>query len=94
MCIRDSAIKVRFFVPQEQLPRAAVGAELALACDGCPPGLTARLRWVSTQAEFTPPVIYSIGSRSKLVFMAEAEPSDASLLRPGQPLDVRFKAPR
>ena len=59
MCIRDSAIKVRFFVPQEQLPRAAVGAELALACDGCPPGLTARLRWVSTQAEFTPPVIYS-----------------------------------
>jgi HlyD family secretion protein len=32
------AMKVRFFVPQEQLPRAAVGAELALACDGCPPG--------------------------------------------------------
>lgn len=88
------AIKVRFFVPQDQLPRAAVGAELALACDGCPPGLTARLRWVSTQAEFTPPVIYSIGSRSKLVFMAEAEPSDATLLRPGQPLDLRFKAAR
>jgi ABC-2 type transport system ATP-binding protein len=73
------AIKVRFFVPQDQLPRAAVGAELALACDGCPQGLTARLRWVSTQAEFTPPVIYSIGSRSKLVFMAEAEPGDANL---------------
>lgn len=88
------AVKVRFFVPQDQLPRAGVGAELALACDACPSGLTARVRWVSAQAEFTPPVIYSIGSRSKLVFMAEAEPSDARALRPGQPLDVRFKAPR
>ncbi len=86
------AVKVRFFVPQDLLPRAAVGAELALSCDGCPPGLTARVRWVSTQAEFTPPVIYSIGSRSKLVFMAEAEPSDPAVLRPGQPLDVRFQA--
>ncbi len=85
-------VKVRFFVPQDLLARANVGAELALACDGCPPGLTARVRWVSTQAEFTPPVIYSIGSRSKLVFMAEAEPGDAKALRPGQPLDVRFKA--
>jgi HlyD family secretion protein len=85
------AVKVRFFVPQDQLPRAAVGAELVLSCDGCPPGLAARIRWVSTQAEFTPPVIYSIGSRSKLVFMAEAEPTDPAALRPGQPLDVRFK---
>lgn len=88
------AVKVRFFVPQEQLPRATVGTELALACDGCPPGLTARVRWVSAQAEFTPPVIYSIGSRSKLVFMAEAAPTDPTALRPGQPLDVRFKAAR
>lgn len=85
------AVKVRFFVPQDQLPRAAIGAQVALSCDGCPPGLAARVRWVSTQAEFTPPVIYSIGSRSKLVFMAEAEPTDPAALRPGQPLDVRFK---
>jgi hypothetical protein len=32
------------------------------------------VRHVSPQAEFTPPVIYSIGSRSKLVFMVEAVP--------------------
>lgn len=86
------SVKVRFFLPQEKLARATVGAELSLACDGCPPGLTARIRWVSSQAEFTPPVIYSIGSRSKLVYMAEAEPADAAALRPGQPLDLRWRA--
>jgi hypothetical protein len=39
-------------------------------------------------------VIYSNGSRSKLVFMVEAEPMDAAAFKPGQPVDVRFgKAP-
>jgi len=38
-------------------------------------------------------VIYSAGSRSKLVFMVEAEPADPKSLKPGQPLDVRFVRP-
>jgi HlyD family secretion protein len=73
------ALKLRFFVPQPALPRVAVGAPWRCSCDGCPAGLTARVRWVSPQAEFTPPVIYSNGSRSKLVFMAEAVPDAAPL---------------
>jgi HlyD family secretion protein len=87
------ALKVRFFVPEPLLTQARVGRELLLSCDGCAAGLKARIRWVSAQAEFTPPVIYSNGSRSKLVFMVEAEPLDAQALRPGQPLDVRFGNP-
>ncbi len=85
------ALKVRFFVPEPQLPQAAPGREVALSCDGCPAGLSARIRYVSPQAEFTPPIIYSNGSRSKLVFMVEAEPTDTKALKPGQPLDVRFQ---
>jgi HlyD family secretion protein len=85
-----SALKVRFFVPEPLLPQARIGRDLMLACDGCPAGLTARIRWVSPQAEFTPPVIYSNGSRAKLVFMVEAEPAEPGALKPGQPLDVRF----
>lgn len=84
------ALKVRFFVPEPQLARAQPGREVLLACDGCAAGLKARIRWVSPQAEFTPPVIYSNDSRSKLVFMVEAEPLEGAALRPGQPLDVRF----
>jgi HlyD family secretion protein len=64
---------------------------VALSCDGCAAGLRARIRWVSPQAEYTPPVIYSNASRSKLVFAVEAIPLDAATaLKPGQPVSVRF----
>ncbi len=85
------ALKVRFFVPEPRLAQATPGREVALACDGCAAGLAARIAYVSPQAEFTPPVIYSNGSRAKLVFMVEAVPTDPAALKPGQPLDVRFK---
>jgi HlyD family secretion protein len=86
------ALKLRFFVPEPLLAQASIGRALAISCDGCASGLTAQVRYVSPQAEFTPPVIYSNGSRSKLVFMVEAAPSDTSALKPGQPVDVRFQA--
>lgn len=87
----DGAVKVRFFVPQSALARIAPGDAVSVSCDGCPRDLTARVTFISTQAEFTPPVIYSNESRSKLVFMVEARPeaAAAALLKPGQPLDVR-----
>ena len=89
-----AALKVRFFVAEPNLLQAVVGREVALGCDGCAAGLRARISFVSPQAEFTPPVIYSNDSRSKLVFMAEAEPETPAVLKPGQPVDVRFaKAP-
>lgn len=89
----DGAVKLRFFVPQAALSRIAPGATVQVGCDGCPPDLTARVQFISTQAEFTPPVIYSNESRSKLVFMVEAEPQGegARALRPGQPIDVRLR---
>jgi HlyD family secretion protein len=86
------AIKLRFFIPEPLLPRAAVGSEVAVSCDGCAAGLKARIRWVSQQAEFTPPVLYGAATRSKLVFMAEALTDAATPLRPGQPVDVHLAA--
>lgn len=85
-----AALKVRFFVPEPLLARVAVGGSVALSCDGCPAGLRARISWVSPQAEYTPPLIYSNASRSKLVFAIEATPLDAAALKPGQPVDVRL----
>jgi HlyD family secretion protein len=88
----DGALKLRFFVPQAALARIAPGEAVQVACDGCPSGMKAQVRFISTQAEFTPPVIYSNESRSKLVFMVEARPlgDAAQRLRPGQPIDVRL----
>jgi HlyD family secretion protein len=88
----DGAVKLRFFAPQAALSRIAPGDTVQVRCDGCPSGLTAQVRFISTEAEFTPPVIYSNESRSKLVFMVEAQPQGeaASRLRPGQPVDVHL----
>ncbi len=88
----DGAIKVRFFVPQAALARIRIGDSVAVSCDGCPAGMAARVAFVSDQAEYTPPVIYSNESRAKLVFMVEAKPDEktALQLKPGQPVDVRI----
>jgi HlyD family secretion protein len=86
-------IKVRFFVPQAVLPRIKPGQTVTVTFDGGPRAYSATVNYISAQAEFTPPVIYSRENRSKLVFMVEAKFSlvDAIGLRPGQPVDVELK---
>jgi HlyD family secretion protein len=82
-------VKLRFYVPQEEVGRARMGAPVSFTCDGCPADLKAEIIYVSPRAEFTPPVIYSQTARSKLVFLIEArpEPSQAHL-SPGLPVTV------
>ncbi len=86
-------IKLRFFVPEGVVSSLKVGRPLAVRCDGCGADIPATLSFVSSQAEFTPPVIYSNEMRSKLVFMIEARPApdQATRLHPGQPVSVRLK---
>lgn len=82
-------IKVRFFIPEPELGRVHTGDKVTLACDACAADLVGTIRFISTDAEFTPPVIYSEKTKAKLVYMAEAWP-DASpeVLHPGQPVRV------
>jgi HlyD family secretion protein len=85
-------VKVRFFVPEPKLGGVRVGQRVALACDGCAAPMNATISFIASQAEFTPPVIYSKDNRAKLVFLVEARPSaeDAVKLHPGQPVDVKL----
>ena len=91
----DGAVKLRGFVPQARLSQVTLGQRVAVACDGCPADLIARITFISPQAEYTPPVIYSHDSRSKLVFLFEARPEGAAAtqLKPGQPVQLRLLAP-
>jgi HlyD family secretion protein len=86
-------IKARFFVPETLVGGLHAGDRVSISCDGCATPLAARISYVSPQAEYTPPVIYSRESRQKLVFMIEARPdaADARKLHPGQPLEVRLE---
>jgi len=88
-------VKARFYVPEAELQSVALGHGVQLSCDGCGKPIEARVSFIATQPEYTPPVIYSNAQRSKLVFLVEAKPvnvGDAARLRPGQPLDVRRAA--
>jgi HlyD family secretion protein len=82
-------IFVRFFVPEKQFAKVHLGERVAVSCDGCAPGLTARVTFVAAQEEFTPPVIFSQENRSKLVFKIEARAAGGLKLNPGQPVSVR-----
>ncbi|KFG98896.1 hypothetical protein GQ56_0100050 [Burkholderia paludis] len=86
-------LKVRFFVPEAAIASLAPGRTVAIHCDGCAADVPARITYVSSEAEYTPPVIYSNESRTKLVFMIEARPAmaDAPKLHPGQPVAVRVR---
>jgi len=86
-------LKVRFFVPQEQLPQIKTGATVSVHMDGAAKDYSATVNYISTQAEYTPPVIYSRETRAEMVFMIEARfsPADAADVRPGQPVDVELK---
>jgi HlyD family secretion protein len=86
-------VRVRLFVPQAILPQVHIGDRLAIACDGCANGLTARVNFIAAQAEFTPPVIYSQEERARLVFRVEATPEQPDKLRVGQPVSVTLQPP-
>ena len=86
------AVKARFYVAESEAGALAPGQAVTIRCDGCGAPIAARIARIATQAEYTPPVIYSNSQRAKLVFMVEARPdtpADAARLRPGQPIDVR-----
>jgi HlyD family secretion protein len=85
-------IKVRAFVPQTQLGAVKVGQRVRVFVDGVLGPFPGKVSYLSTRAEYTPPVIYSRESRARLVFMIEAvcDPQVAANLHPGQPVDVEF----
>ena len=81
-------MKVRFFVPEAELPKFAYGGTVRIACDGCADDIRARISFIAKSAEFTPPVIYSLEERAKLVFLIEARTETPEKLRVGQPVSV------
>jgi HlyD family secretion protein len=83
-------MKVRFFAPEAMLVQLPVGARVLVSCDGCERPVEARVSFVAREPQFTPPVIYSLDQRDKLVFLVEARFDAATPIRPGMPVDVRL----
>lgn len=85
-------MKVRFFAPEAMLAQLPVGARVLVSCDGeaCADPLPATVSFVAREPQFTPPVIYSLDQREKLVFLVEARLDAPGPIRPGMPVDVRI----
>jgi HlyD family secretion protein len=83
-------VKVRAFVPQTQIGTVRLDQAVRVSVDGVDDRLLGRVSFISPQAEFTPPVIYSRENRAKLVFKIEIvfDPNVGERLHPGQPVDV------
>ncbi len=85
-------MKVRFFVGEADLPKFALGDDVRVTCDNCANDLTAKIYFIATNAEYTPPVIYSLEERNKLVYLIQARPNKPDSLKVGQPVSVFLNA--
>src|SRR5215467_4910345 len=85
-------MKIRFYVPETELPKLAIGDEVKVSCDNCAADISAKIYFIATTAEYTPPVIYSLDERNKLVYLIQARPSRPDALRVGQPISVYLNA--
>jgi HlyD family secretion protein len=81
-------LRVRFYVPEPALSSLALGQTVRVACDNCPENLEARISFISREAEYTPPIIFSEQERAKLVFRVEARPIGTWSLPIGLPVSV------
>ncbi len=79
-----------FFVPEEQLASTHLQQKITILCDHCQSPYQGLISFISPEAQYTPPVIYSNSARSKLVYRVEAQiiPQDGKKLNPGQPIDI------
>ncbi|MGA2052841.1 MAG: HlyD family efflux transporter periplasmic adaptor subunit [Opitutales bacterium] len=83
----------RFFVPEPDINQVKIGQQVNVTLDGLAAPIPARVSYISTQVEFTPPVIYSESQNYKYVFMVEADfdPAVARTLHVGQPAEVSLR---
>lgn len=83
-------IKAIFYLPEAEVGKLNIGTPVSIQCNGCPNPIKAKISYISQQAEFTPPVIYSNETKASLVFRIEAMPIDQNkiVLKPGQPVTI------
>lgn len=83
--------RIRIFVPEPLLSSIKHGMRVSVSCDNCEVEMGGEIVFISDQAEFTPPVIFSEKERVKLVYLVEILPDQPQLFLNGQPVSVTLK---
>jgi HlyD family secretion protein len=84
----ENGLVIRFFVPETRLSHFHLSEPVSVSWDGAKQPVTAHVNFISSQAEYTPPIVFNAQSRQNLVFMVEAHLPPHAGLRAGQPVDV------
>ncbi|MEE9451507.1 MAG: HlyD family efflux transporter periplasmic adaptor subunit [Gammaproteobacteria bacterium] len=80
-----------FFLPEPLLNRVSYGQEIEVECDGCVEPSKAKVYYISPQAEYTPPVVFSRENSAKYVFRIKAIPQQPADFHPGQPVYITIR---
>lgn len=81
----------RIYVPEPYRVKVKVGDQLVVHVDGLEKTLTGRLRWISTDAAFTPYYALNQEERSRLMYLAEVQLPDSEAHLPnGVPAQVEL----
>jgi len=86
----SSRTYARVYVPEHLRTRVTPGASIAVRVDGEASAFSGRVRWVSSDATFTPYFALTEHDRSRLSFLAEIDIPDAAHLPSGVPLQADF----
>jgi HlyD family secretion protein len=88
--MRNDGLKVRFNVPQSDLPTLQIGSPVSVRADGAAQPIQGKVSYIADDAEFVPPVLYTRQTRQKLVFLVEARIPVGDGLHPGLPVEVSW----
>jgi HlyD family secretion protein len=81
----------RIYVPEPYRVKVKVGDQLVVRVDGLEKTLTGKLRWISTEAAFTPYYALNQEERSRLMYLAEVQLPDSEADLPnGVPAQVEL----
>ncbi|WP_019215981.1 HlyD family secretion protein, partial [Legionella tunisiensis] len=81
-------VHIEFFVPVEALTQLRRGQEISFLCDGCMKTSQATINYISPEAQYIPPLVYSRDNNDKLVFRIKAKLRYPDEFKPGQPVSV------
>lgn len=81
-------IRLEFYVPLEYSSTLKVGQPITFDCEGCAKNNQAVINYISPDAEYLPPLVYSRENYSKLVFRIKASIPHSTQFKPGQPVVV------
>lgn len=80
--------EVEFFVPVRLLKKFQLGQQISVTCSGCKHKEKAMISFISPEAEYTPPLVYSQSNYDKIVFKLRAKPLHPKLFKPGEPVVI------